>query len=257
MVSPLCGEFLLDATTPHCMSSSELLQGRGMQHFFLLIILIFTCNFLSAVPPKGAVLVTGGAGYIGTQTCKALHEAGYLPIAYDNLSTGHKEAVRWGILEIGDIGDAKRLSEVIDKYKPFAAIHFAALKSVGESVKDPDKYYRNNVSGSLTLFSVLREKGVKKVIFSSSATIYGNTITNKPIPEETPARPINPYGTTKWLVEQALQDFHEAYGWEYVIFRYFNAAGADLLNECGERGREPHQSGPDPLASSGQEAPLL
>lgn len=186
------------------------------------------------------VLVTGGAGYIGTQTCKALKEAGFFPIVYDNLISGHAEAVRWGTLEIGDIADRKRLAETIDKYQPIAVVHFASFKAVGESVKDPAKYYLNNVCGSVVLLDVLREKGVNKIIFSSTASLYGNTPKQTLLKETDQSQPINPYATTKWMVEKILADFHEAYGLEYVVLRYFNVAGADLKKECGERGSIPH-----------------
>src|SRR5579871_1053020 len=140
----------------------------------------FICSlfliFCSCIQAKESILVTGGAGYIGTQTCKALHEAGYLPIVYDNLCNGHAEAVKWGILEVGDILDRARLEEVLDKYHPQAAIHLAALKAVGESVKDPAKYYKNNVLGSIVLLDLLKEKKINKIIFSSSAAVYGNPL---------------------------------------------------------------------------------
>src|SRR5690349_7086511 len=131
---------------------------------------IFIFNLLPGwgkeVPP--AVLVTGGAGYIGTQTCKALKESGYLPIIYDNLTLGSAENVKWGILEIGELSDRRKLSEIIDKYHPIAVIHLAALKSVKESIDDPAKYYLNNVCESIILFDVMREKILDKIIFSSS-----------------------------------------------------------------------------------------
>ncbi len=185
------------------------------------------------------ILVTGGAGYIGTQTCKALKEAGYQPIVYDSLAAGHSQAVRWGILEIGDISDRTRLVEIIDKYQPIAVVHVAAYKAVGESVKDPAKYYLNNVVGSLTLLDVMREKHIDKIIFSSTAAIYGVPELPHPVKEEDTCQPINPYGTTKWIVEKMINDFKQAYGLNFVIFRYFNVAGADLQKECGERGSDP------------------
>jgi UDP-glucose-4-epimerase GalE len=186
-----------------------------------------------------SVLVTGGAGYIGTQTCKALMEAGYLPIVYDNLSHGHAQVVEWGILEIGDISDRKKLYQVIDKYHPVAVVHCAAFKAVGESVKDPAKYYLNNVCGSVALLDVMREKGLNKIIFSSTATLYGQVSKFCPIKETDPCHPINPYGNSKWMVEKMIQDFNQAYGLQYVILRYFNVAGADLKSQCGERGSVP------------------
>jgi UDP-arabinose 4-epimerase len=206
---------------------------------FLTAILIF--NFFPGWGKDApqTVLVTGGAGYIGTQTCKALKEAGYLPIIYDNLSLGHAQAVKWGILEVGDLSDRKKLYQVMDQYHPIAVIHFAALKSVGESVKDPAKYYLNNVCGSVILLDIMREKGLNKMIFSSSATIYGQISKFCPIKETDPCQPINPYGTSKWMVEKMIQDFNQAYGLQYVVLRYFNVAGADLESLCGERGSVP------------------
>lgn len=206
---------------------------------FLVAILIF--NFFPGWGKDGidAVLVTGGSGYIGTQICKALKEAGFLPIAYDNLSSGHAEAVKWGILEIGDLSDREKLNQIIDKYHPIAVIHLAAFKRVRESVEDPAKYYLNNVCGSLILLDVMREKNLNKIIFSSTATLYGEVSKFCPIKETDPCQPINPYGTSKWMVEKMIQDFNQAYGLQYVILRYFNVAGADLKSECGERSSVP------------------
>lgn len=206
--------------------------------FFFSLCLLFQGIFIWG--ESKTVLVTGGAGYIGTQTCKALKEAGFFPVVYDNLVNGHAEAVHWGVLEVGDIADRKRLSETIEKYHPIAAIHFAAYKAVGESVKDPAKYYLNNVCGSVALLDVLREKNVKKIIFSSTASLYGNTTGEALLKESDPSQPINPYATTKWMVEKILADFQQAYGLEYVALRYFNVAGADLKKECGELGTIPH-----------------
>ncbi len=206
--------------------------------FTLFLSLYFTQAFCQN---KGApILVTGGAGYIGTQTCKALVKAGFFPIVYDNLSQGYEESVRWGIFEKGDISDRKRVAEVIDKYRPVAVVHFAAFKSVGESVKDPAKYYLNNLCGSLILLDVMREKHVKKIIFSSTAAAYGLPEEDSTLLKETDAcKPINPYGMSKWMVEKILEDFDHAYGMQYVVLRYFNVAGADLNDECGERGNIP------------------
>jgi UDP-arabinose 4-epimerase len=203
---------------------------------FLIVILMF--NFFPGWGKEGihTVLVTGGAGYIGTQTCKALKEAGFLPIVYDNLSSGHAEAVQWGILEVGDLVDREKLDQIMDKYHPIAVIHLAAFKRVGESVKDPAKYYLNNVCGSVVLLDVMREKQLNKIIFSSTATLYGEVSKFYPIKETDPCQPISPYGTSKWMVEKMIQDFNQAYGLQYVILRYFNVAGADLKLQCGERG---------------------
>jgi UDP-glucose-4-epimerase GalE len=210
-----------------------------LTRLFLFIILFL--NFLSGWGKEApqTVLVTGGAGYIGTQTCKALKEAGFLPIIYDNLALGHAESVKWGILEEGNLSDRKRLYETIDKYHPIAVIHVAGLKSVGESVKDPAKYYLNNVCGSIILLDVMREKGIDKMIFSSSAAIYGRNREFFSFKETDVCQPLNPYGSSKWMVEKIIHDFKEAYGLQYVVLRYFNVAGADLKSECGERGSSP------------------
>jgi UDP-arabinose 4-epimerase len=179
------------------------------------------------------ILVTGGAGYIGSHVCKALHAAGYAPVTYDNLSSGHDWAVKWGPLERGDILDAPRLNEVFASYKPAAVMHFAALIAVGESVENPAKYYRNNVAGSLSLLEGMREWGVSHFIFSSTAAVYGLPEI-VPIPETAKERPINPYGETKLIVERMLRDFSGAYGLNWTALRYFNAAGADPDGEIGE-----------------------
>ncbi|MFC1843570.1 UDP-glucose 4-epimerase GalE [Thermodesulfobacteriota bacterium] len=182
---------------------------------------------------KKIILVTGGAGYIGSHTCKALKLAGYTPVAYDNLVYGHEWAVKWGPLEIGDIADKTRLDEVILKYQPNAVIHFAAFAYVGESVEHPGKYYRNNVAGTLTLLEAMRDQCIEKIVFSSSCATYG--IPNKiPIPESHAQQPINPYGHSKLMVEQMLQDFETAHDIRWVSLRYFNAAGADPDGETGE-----------------------
>ena len=179
------------------------------------------------------ILVTGGAGYIGSHTCKALAEDGLVPIAYDNMSSGHEWAVRWGPLERGDILDQARLDEVFKAYRPSAVIHFAAHAYVGESVEQPAKYYRNNVVGSLNLLEVMRDYGVRKIVFSSSCATYGNP-QQIPIPDDHPQNPINPYGASKLIIERMLADFDAAYGLCSVSLRYFNAAGADPDGEIGE-----------------------
>lgn len=204
--------------------------------FFL--ILSTVCTSAVAAENLKNVLVTGGAGYVGSQTCKALNQAGYIPITYDNLCNGHTEHVKWGPLEIGDISDAKRLKEVISQYQPIAVIHIAAYKSVGESVKDPAKYYMNNLYGSLVLLNTLREMQIDKIIFSSTGSLYG--IPETPIISENhPVLPINPYAHTKAMFEQILNDYEKAYGIHYISLRYFNAAGADLNLEIGERSNLP------------------
>ena len=178
-------------------------------------------------------LVTGGAGYIGSHTCKALAQAGYTPISYDNLVYGHRWAVRWGPLEVGDINDRARLDAVINQYQPAAVMHFAAYAYVGESVQDPGKYYRNNVAGTLTLLEVMRDHGLDKMIFSSTCATYG-VPQSIPIPEDHPQQPINPYGASKLMIERMLADFDTAHGLRSIALRYFNAAGADPEGEIGE-----------------------
>jgi UDP-arabinose 4-epimerase len=179
------------------------------------------------------ILVTGGAGYIGSHTCKALAVAGYTPITYDNLVYGHEEAVKWGPFEKGDILDLGRLSEVISAYRPSAVVHFAAFAYVGESVVDPAKYYRNNVIGTLTLLEAMRAHDLAQIVFSSSCATYGIP-ESLPISEDAPQQPINPYGASKLMVERVLADYGAAYGLKAVALRYFNAAGADPDGEIGE-----------------------
>ncbi len=175
---------------------------------------------------RGTILVTGGAGYIGSHACKALALAGYEPVAYDNLAYGHPWAVRWGPLERGDIADGERLRTVLRKYRPAAVMHFAAFAYVGESVTDPAKYYRNNICGTIELLDAMRGEGVDRLVFSSTCATYGEPL-QVPMREDHPQRPINPYGRTKLVIEQAMQDYAVAYGLRGVALRYFNAAGAD------------------------------
>ena len=179
------------------------------------------------------VLVTGGAGYIGSHTCKALSQAGYQPVVLDNLVYGHDWAVKWGPLEVCDTTDSSAIESVIERYKPIAAIHFAAYAYVGESVTNPAKYYWNNVIGTLKLLDALHVKGVDKLIFSSTCATYGIP-DGRTISELQPQRPINPYGHSKLMVEQILRDYDAAYGLRSIALRYFNAAGADPDCEIGE-----------------------
>ena len=179
------------------------------------------------------ILVTGGAGYVGSHACKALAAAGHAPVVYDSLARGHRELVRWGPLEVGDLRDAARLDEVFARHRPVAVMHFAALAYVGESVQDPGLYYRNNVGGTLELLEAMRRAEVGTLVFSSTCSTYGIP-ERMPIGEDTPQRPINPYGTTKLVVERALADFDAAYGLRSVSLRYFNAAGCDPDGETGE-----------------------
>lgn len=179
------------------------------------------------------VLITGGAGYIGSHTCKALAALDYLPISLDNLTYGHPWAVQWGPFINGDIADSEVLDQIFSEYQPIAVIHFAGYAYVGESVEHPAKYYQNNVAGSISLLEAMRRHGCKIIIFSSSCTTYGIPLL-VPIPENHPQLPINPYGRSKLMVEQIIQDYESAYGLRYAILRYFNAAGADPEGQIGE-----------------------
>lgn len=179
------------------------------------------------------VLVTGGAGYIGSHACKALRQAGYLPVTYDNLSTGWREAVKFGPFEQGDLRDPERLDEVFETHRPSAVMHFAALSQVGESMSDPGKYWENNVTGSLRLIEAAVSAGCMHVVFSSTCATYGDQ-DNVVLDEASPQHPINAYGASKRAIEDILRDFGIAYGLNHVIFRYFNVAGADPEAEVGE-----------------------
>ncbi|MGY5800903.1 UDP-glucose 4-epimerase GalE [Rhizobium sp. LEGMi12c] len=179
------------------------------------------------------VLVVGGAGYIGSHTCLDLANKGFKPVVYDNFSNGHREFVKWGPAEEGDIRDRARLDEVLAKHKPAAILHFAALIEVGESVKDPVSFYDNNVIGTLTLLSAAQAAGVKAFVFSSTCATYGLP-QSVPLDESHQQVPINPYGRTKYIVEQALADYDQYKGLRSVILRYFNAAGADFEGRIGE-----------------------
>jgi UDP-glucose-4-epimerase GalE len=180
-----------------------------------------------------AILVTGGAGYVGSHACKALAAAGYTPVVYDNLGRGHRELVRWGPLEVGDLADRARLDAVFARHRPEAVMHFAAFAYVGESVQDPALYYRNNVGGTLELVEAARRAGVGALVFSSTCSTYG-VPERMPIDEDTPQRPINPYGATKLVIERMLADYGTAYGLRSASLRYFNAAGCDPDGETGE-----------------------
>jgi UDP-glucose-4-epimerase GalE len=186
------------------------------------------------------VLVTGGAGYIGSHTCKALAKAGFLPVTLDNLIYGHEWAVKWGPLVKGNIQDKTVLDDLFVTFHPVAVLHFAAYAYVGESITHPGKYYDNNVVGTLALLEAMHKHGCRQLVFSSTCATYG-VPEMLPITEETPQKPINPYGKSKWMIEQILEDFQRAYGLEYIALRYFNAAGADPENEIGEdHDPEPH-----------------
>lgn len=179
------------------------------------------------------ILVAGGAGYVGSHACKALALAGHEPIVFDNLSTGHRDFVRWGPLEVGDIRDADRMADVFARHQPDLVMHFAALAYVGESVTDPGSYYDVNINGTRTLLDALIASGGKRIVFSSSCATYG-VPERMPIDEQFEQNPINPYGTTKLVAEKMLADYAVAHGLGWVALRYFNAAGADADCEIGE-----------------------
>ena len=180
-----------------------------------------------------SILVTGGAGYVGSHACKALASADYMPVTFDNLSRGHRAAVRWGPLVEGDLADRAAIAAALRTHRIAAVMHFAAFAYVGESVGDPELYYRNNVGGTLNLLSAMREVGVAAIVFSSTCAIYG-VPERVPIREDCPKAPLNPYGDTKLAVERALHWYAGAYGLRYAALRYFNAAGCDPDGEIGE-----------------------
>jgi UDP-glucose-4-epimerase GalE len=188
---------------------------------------------------RPAILVTGGAGYIGSHCCRALVAAGYDPVTYDNLSTGHRGFVT-GSLVVGDLLDRAALERAFAQHKIAAVMHFAASSLVGESVVDPRKYYANNVAGTLSLLDAMREAGCNRLVFSSTGAVYGNA-DSKALPENYPCVPINPYGASKWMVERILADYRSAHGLGAFALRYFNASGADASGEIGElRDTETH-----------------
>jgi len=180
-----------------------------------------------------AVLVTGGAGYIGSHACKALAAAGYVPVTYDNLSRGHRHAVRWGPLVEGDIADRAAVATALKTHRISSVMHFAAFAYVGESGTDPALYYSNNVCGTLSLLDAMREAGVNRIVFSSSCATYGLP-DSVPIRETMAQHPVNPYGETKLAIERVLRWYGPAYGLRSVALRYFNAAGCDRAGEIGE-----------------------
>ncbi|MAQ36378.1 UDP-glucose 4-epimerase GalE [Thioclava sediminum] len=180
------------------------------------------------------VLVTGGAGYIGSHACKALAAAGYVPVCFDNFSTGWKEAVKFGPAEEGDLADRSRLDEVFAKYQPIAVMHFAALSLVGESMQNPSKYWRTNVNCALNLIEAAVDAGCRNFVFSSTCATYGDQ-DGVVLNEDTEQRPINAYGGSKRAIEDMLRDFGASHGLNSVIFRYFNVAGADPDAEVGEQ----------------------
>ncbi|HUJ19449.1 MAG TPA: UDP-glucose 4-epimerase GalE [Nitrospirota bacterium] len=180
------------------------------------------------------ILITGGAGYVGSHANKFLHGRGYRTVVLDNLSTGHGEFVKWGEFVQGDLSDREQLILLFKRFPIKAVMHFGAFAYVGESVVDPLRYYANNVSNTVNLLQAMKESNVSFIVFSSSCSTYG--IPQRiPIPEEHPQAPINPYGRTKLMVEQILKDVDTAHGIRHVNLRYFNAAGADPDGQVGER----------------------
>ncbi|MGF1445649.1 MAG: UDP-glucose 4-epimerase GalE [Pikeienuella sp.] len=179
------------------------------------------------------VLVTGGAGYVGAHACRALAAAGHVPITFDNLSTGWRQAVRFGPLVEGDLLDPTSLDAAFSAQAPDAVMHFAAFSNVGESVAAPERYWRNNFAGSLTLLEAMQRHGVDRLVFSSTCAVYG-AARGAVLTETDPRAPINPYGRSKLAVEHMIGDFGAAHGLRSVIFRYFNAAGAEPASGIGE-----------------------
>jgi len=180
------------------------------------------------------ILITGGAGYIGSHVNKYLHQRGYRTVVVDNLIYGHREFVKWGDFIFCDLSDPDHLSKCLKDYPITAVMHFSGFAYIGESVTAPSKYYQNNLLNTINILDYARNRGINWFIFSSSSSIYG--IPNRiPILEDHPLNPINPYGRTKMMVEQILKDYEDAYGIKHVSLRYFNAAGADPDSEIGER----------------------
>jgi UDP-glucose-4-epimerase GalE len=180
-----------------------------------------------------SILVTGGAGYIGSHACKALAHAGYMPVTLDNLVHGHRAAVRWGPFVRGDIGDGELVRRVLRAHRIQAVLHFAGYAYVGESMSEPAKYFANNASGTVSLLEAMRAEGVRRFVFSSTCATYG-TPRRVPIDERHPQLPVNPYGESKLFVEKVLHWFGAAHDLRYAALRYFNAAGADADGEIGE-----------------------
>lgn len=179
------------------------------------------------------ILIVGGAGYIGSHVNKELNKRGYDTVVFDNLIYGHREAVKWGIFEYGDLHDTARLEQIFNTYDIDSVFHFAAFAYVGESVEKPSKYYNNNVAATLNLLDVMVRHNVKYFVFSSTCATYGQPET-MPITEDMAQKPINPYGASKLMVERILEDYEHAYGLNSVCLRYFNAAGDDPDAEIGE-----------------------
>ncbi|MDE1149673.1 MAG: UDP-glucose 4-epimerase GalE [Azospirillaceae bacterium] len=179
------------------------------------------------------VLVVGGAGFVGSHACKALGAAGFTPVVYDDLSNGVRDAVRWGPFEQGGLADEDRLTAVLRQYRPAAVLHFAAFIEAGQSVREPGRFYANNVAGTLALLRAMATVDLARIVFSSTAAVYGNPQI-VPIPERHPLAPVNPYGRSKLMVEEILADLSAAQSLRFAVLRYFNAAGADPEGELRE-----------------------
>ncbi|MGY3448178.1 UDP-glucose 4-epimerase GalE [Bradyrhizobium sp. USDA 4353] len=189
---------------------------------------------------RGALLIAGGAGYIGAHCCKAVAATGFTPVCYDDLSTGHRSFVQWGPLVEGDIADSRLVADTIRRYDVRAVMHFAASSIIGDSIADPQTYYRNNVTGALGLLQGMREAGCTSIVLSSTGAVYGEA-GRDPIPESAAGPAINPYGRSKYMIEQILADYRAAYGFSASVLRYFNASGADAEGRIGElRNPETH-----------------
>jgi len=180
------------------------------------------------------ILVIGGAGYVGSHTNKLLNKKGYQTVVFDNLSCGHREFVKWGEFILGDLSNREQIRDCFKKYQIEAIMHFSAYANIEESVTDPSKYYNNNVINTINLLDTMIESGINNIIFSSSCAIYGEP-EEIPIKETHPKNPFNPYGKTKFMIEEILKDYDKAYCLKYISLRYFNAAGADPESEIGER----------------------
>lgn len=186
------------------------------------------------------ILVTGGAGYIGSHACKALAAAGYEPVTFDDLSVGHRWAVQWGPLEVGDLSEPGRIRDVLDSCRPDAVMHFAASAYVGESMTNPGKYFRNNIANTINLLDAMVATGVRRLIVSSSCATFGMP-SAIPVADDAPQSPINVYGESKLGMERIVRWYGELKGIEYILLRYFNAAGADAAGDIGEcHDPEPH-----------------
>lgn len=185
---------------------------------------------------RPVVLVTGGAGYIGSHACKALNAAGFLPVAFDNLSTGWRDAVKWGPLEEGDLRDRAAIAAAVDHWKPVAILHFAALSLVGESMAKPGLYWEANVGGALNLIEAAIAGSCRRIVFSSTCATYGDQ-DGVLLDEDTPQLPVNAYGASKRAIEDILRNFGASHGLKSMIFRYFNVAGGDPEAEIGEQHR--------------------